>query len=59
MDKFIRDPESSAIINADRDALAMYKLRRQRLREMKTMQDDINTLKSQLSTIIELLQSKE
>ena len=57
--KFVRDNNSKAVLNTDRNALEQYKLiRNQRLQEQSTLQNcvtDINSLKDDMQEIKKLL----
>lgn len=56
----VRDPRSHAIINTDRSAYLAHKQRvevaKKKQAEIQSMQEDINTLKEELSGIKGLLQ---
>jgi hypothetical protein len=56
MDTFRRDEHTRALINTDKGALEAYKARRNRL---NTIEDDINSLKTTLQTILQLLQTQD
>lgn len=57
--QFVKDTESKAIINVDKNALSMYKMQRQKAirsveleNEVKQLKEDIGEIKSLLSQLI-------
>jgi hypothetical protein len=53
---FKRQSSSSALLNTDSEGLMAYKTRRENMKKIKQMEDDINTLKDTITDIKLLLQ---
>lgn len=47
----IRDPETSAILNTDNEALAGYKKRKKQQRLLNTLEQDHNAMKDEISEL--------
>jgi len=54
-EKIIRDKNSTAIINADVDALNAYKLKRNQRSKINELEKDINSVKNDLLEIKDML----
>lgn len=52
---FVKDLTNKAVVNTDGKGLSSYRIRRQKEEEMKSALEDINSLKSELSDIKNLL----
>ena len=52
---FVKDLSNKAVVNTDEKGLSSYRIRRQKEEDMKNAIDDINSLKSELSDIKNLL----
>jgi hypothetical protein len=48
---FVKDSRSSAILNTDLGALHEYKNKRKQIKQIQSMQEEINILKEELATI--------
>jgi len=56
-DKYIRDPETGALLSTDHSGLRAYKLQKKKSKQITEMSDDINSLKNELSEIKSLLKT--
>jgi hypothetical protein len=54
--RLYRDPESTAVLNTDFDALHAYKIKRSNNTKIKELENDINTVKEELTEIKNMLQ---
>lgn len=54
----IRDENTKALINTDSDALYKYKVEREKMRKMTSMQKEIDHLRSQVENLYKLLDDR-
>jgi hypothetical protein len=54
----IRDERTKALINTDADALYKYKMERDKVRKMTSMQKEIDQLHSQVENLYKLLEDR-
>lgn len=54
-ERLVRDSANFAILNTDRSALTAHEQKMAQLRKVKSQEQEINTLKSDISEIKELL----
>jgi len=54
---FKRDDDSGALISTDMEGLAAYKQNRERNRQLANVTNDINSLKSELSEMKDMLKT--
>jgi hypothetical protein len=54
----IRDERTKALINTDADALYKYKMERDKVRKMTSMQKEIDHLYSQVENLYKLLEDR-
>ena len=55
-DKFIRDPNTGALISNDVDGLKSYRMQKQKASQITEMSEDINNLKEEMLGIRDALQ---
>ena len=53
--KIVKDRKTSAVLNVDNTALDAYKAQRSRRNRVDTMEDDINSIKTQINDIHDML----
>ena len=54
----IRDESTKALINTDSDALYKYKVEREKMRKMTSMQKEIDHLRNQVENLYKLLDDR-
>lgn len=54
-ERLVRDSSNFAILNTDRSALSAHEQKMEQLRKMKAQEQEINTLKNDISEIKDLL----
>jgi conjugal transfer/entry exclusion protein len=54
-ERLVRDPDNFAILNTDRSALKVHEQKMEQLRRVKNQQDEINTIKRDVSEIKDML----
>lgn len=54
-ERLVRDSANFAILNTDRSALTAHEQKMEQIRKVKSQEQEINTLKSDISEIKELL----
>lgn len=57
--KFLRDPYSKAIVNADKEAYESYMRKKTKSQKMIQLEEKVDTLESKLDMILELLNKKD
>ena len=52
---FVKDTDTKAVLNVDKDALNAYKLQRKKLTKTFALEDEVNSLKQDFNEIKSLL----
>ena len=55
-ENLVKDPQTGAILNTDKNALVRHEMRMREIEKEKRKEEEINNLKSELSDIKALLQ---
>lgn len=54
-ERFVRDPKNLAILNTDSEAIKRHEMKMEQLRKQKQRDDEINTIKNELSELKSML----